>query len=178
MRLGSLDWKPETERERVTESGTTVVDARGIAGLQLAELDRENHYCLSLKIFGLEKQFHPFTNESRIDAEAGSVEIGCMWTSVFAGAEFVMLQLMAATSPMSRIVSGSNSVARLWYNFAESAHALRGYVDLETDTAKQLYPVSCDLLLPSDYAFHFCDDEDAQFSIDDFARLVDNKNGG
>lgn len=168
QRLQSIDWYPEHETEQKTEFGTLAVNAHGIAGLIPEDDERPNDFCLSLKI-KLEEDFHKHINPCCIDQSSGSVRFGCIWTSVSAGADFVLLQLMAATSQMSRIIAASQQVIEMWTSFARSANSACAYIDFESEHAKQLYPKVDSISVPDVESLGFCDDID-HYSIDDFAR--------
>jgi hypothetical protein len=87
QRISLMQWSPEVETERITISGTSEIDARGISGLNLHDYESPNSYGFSLQI-----QLEP---EMELLSDGA---LGYMYTSVFAGAQYLLLELTAATS--------------------------------------------------------------------------------
>jgi hypothetical protein len=137
QRIASMEWFPELERDRKTVIGTPELDAQGIAGLNLRDHESPNHYCFSLQI-QLEPEMESFSDGA----------LGCMYTSVFAGSQYLLLELTAATSDLSWIIQKSSAVHAAWTSLAIKTNAIFGYVDIEEDIALQLYPTYGNLILP------------------------------
>jgi hypothetical protein len=137
QRIDLMQWSPELETERITIIGTSEIDARGISGLNLCDYEHPNYYCFALQI--------PLEPEMEFLSDGA---LGCMYTSVFAGAQYLLLELTAATSDLSWIIQKSSAVHAAWTLLAIKTNAIFGYVDIEEDVAIQLYPKYGDLILP------------------------------
>jgi hypothetical protein len=87
-----------------------------------------------------------------------------MWTSIFAGKEYVLLEMTAATSGMSRVLQQSKAIHAMWTNLAKETNALFAYIDIEEQIAIQLFPTYGDLTLPDYETLAF--DGDFRFSVD------------
>lgn len=166
LRLQHLTWKPATEISRETFIGTTEIDASGIANLLLEEWEQENYYCFSLKI-KLESEFRD------IDDVEESIPFGCMWTSIFAGAEYLLIQMTAATTNMSLTVQKSNAIHNVWQNFAQKINAIVAYLDIEEDCyGIQLFPNVGEIQLPDWETLAYKENRHCHYSIDLMAKFV------
>jgi hypothetical protein len=106
-----MQWLPELETGRITIIGTSEIDARGIAGLNLRDYESPNCYCFSLQIqLELEPEMELLSDGC----------FGCVWTSVFAGAQYLLLELTAASSDLSWIIQKSSAVHAAWTSLATS----------------------------------------------------------
>ncbi len=173
-RMKNVVWSPRTESLRSTLIGTIETDARDIAGLIMGQYEQDNHYCLNLLIkLESEMKAHLGENQSTyIDQPEG---FGCMWTSICAGKKYVLLEMTAATSRMSRILEGSTAIHRLWHEFANQSDAILAYLDKEGEYAIQLYPeITDDFFLPDYDTLSFTDFNG--FSVDLFAKCILNAN--
>lgn len=177
-RLGELDWAPTSEVRRRLHIGVEGVDARGVAGLALEESERDNDFCLSLAV-ALEPELEAELN-ARITTDAykfrreeGLLLFGCMWLSVRAGEEYVLLQLTGATSDMSRVLVQSQAIAELWRAYARSSKALLAYIDRESDEPKVLLPEHWQLELPDEETLSFENNRgEYGFSVDHFVSYI------
>jgi len=172
-RIAHLEWSPTVEESRETMIGTTEVDAFGIADLELVYSDTENNICFSLQI-QLEREMESYLGDHRFECFDQPGPFGCMWTSIYAGAKYVLISMTAATSGMSRVLQDSKAIHDLWISFAQKAGAIVAYVDIEDDVAIQLYPFPYDLYLPNYYTLSFKEDDRA--SVDLFAEFIRNDN--
>lgn len=145
-RIEHLEWAPEEEVERQTLIGTTDLDAQGIAGLATDPYEPEYQYCLSLHV-QLESEMGQFVGYDA-DYLSQPASFGCMWTSVCAGREFLLLRLGAATSGMSRVLQSSQVIQKMWREFAERVFARVAYIEIGDDLAIQLVPSPGELYLP------------------------------
>lgn len=167
-RFKNLVWTPASETQRTTYIGTTETDARGIAGFELDEHDRDNNYCLSFLVqFEPEMRKHLTDWRECFDAPG---PFGCMWTSVLAGARYVLIESTAATSGMSRALRDSSVMHGMWRQFAEDIQAVTAYVDIEDESGMQLYPGTEDLIMPDVNTLAF--EDDYHFSIDLMAEYL------
>lgn len=177
-RLANLDWAPMSEVRRRLHIGVDGVDARGVAGLALEESERDNDFCLSLAV-ALEPELEEELNaritvdQYKSRREEGLLLFGCMWLSVRAGEEYVLLQLTCATSDMSRVLIQSAAIAEMWRAYARSSKALLAYIDLESDEPKALLPERWQLELPDCETLAFGDSQgDHDFSVDHFVSYI------
>lgn len=174
-RLGALDWAPTSEVRRRLYIGVDGVDARGVAGLAWEDSERDNHFCFSLAI-ALEPELEAELNAGiTVDAyksrrEEGLLFFGCMWLSVRAGEEYVLLQLTGATSDMSRVLEQSESIAEMWRDYARASKALLAYIDRESDEPKALLPERWRLELPDEETLSF--ENSTDFSVDHFVSYI------
>lgn len=173
QRIQTLRWAPHKEKIRQTLIGTKDVDGHGIDGLELREHESINHYCFSLLIpleAELEKQFpdHGFPRFEK------AYKFGCMWASVYSGQEYVLLQMTAATTAMSRILGDSRVIQEKWAEFARKSEAVVAYLDLEVQVTKQLFPGFGDLYLPECSTLYFVGK--GHFSVDRFVEYIRNVN--
>lgn len=162
-RIATKKWFPESENRRTTLIGTHDVDARGIAGMQLADGESSNSYCLSLQV-QIERDFEPLLADHRFKCFERPGSFGCMWTSIFAGNDYVLLEMTAATSEMSRVLQKSEAIHAIWIELAKNSNALFSYIDIEEQIAIQLFPTYGDLTLPDFQTLAF--DGDYRFSVD------------
>lgn len=96
-------------------------------------------HCLALMI-QLEPEFAvQFDDEPPPCLEAAG-EFGCLWATVRAGVEYLLVELAAATTGMSVVLQQSARVHALWRDVALASGALLAYVDLEDGAALGLYP--------------------------------------
>jgi hypothetical protein len=165
-RLRQLTWSPESEVRRRTLIGTDDIDARGIAGLPLAKHEFSNSHCFSLLV-QLELGLASLVGDHGLKCFGQAGSFGCLWTSIFAGEEFLLLQVTAATSGMSRVLERSEVIQDTWAELARKVRATFAYVDVEDRTAMKLYPRFGDLYLPDTETLAFVGDE--RFSIDRLA---------
>jgi hypothetical protein len=107
------------------------VQARGILGLDLNESESENSYCFSLHV-KLEHELAPQLGEHVFKCFERPNVFGCMWTPVFANPEHVLIQMMAATSGISRILQASTAIHKLWRGFAKDARAVSNHIEAIT----------------------------------------------
>ncbi len=168
-RLPNGGWKPETEVRRTTRIGTTEVDARGIAGVLPEEREVCNHYCLSFEVH-LEREVEAYVPDHRFRCFERPDSFGCMWTSVFAGDEFVLLEMTAATSRMSRVIQHSETIHKMWIDIARRSHSIFAYIDIEERDAIQLFPAVGHLWLPDIETLAF--ENDWRFSVDRFVMFL------
>jgi hypothetical protein len=173
-RIASLRWSPEVDTTRRTLIGTTETDSRGIAGLRLAEGESPNAYCFALNI-QLEREFEANLEDHRFSCFGQPGSFGCMWTSIYAGLEFLLLEMQAATSGMSQVLMCSEAIHAMWVDLAKEAKALFAYVNIEQNPALQLFPNHGDLWLPDCNTLGF---EDGGFSVDRMAEYLLATNGG
>ena len=162
-RLKHLTWKPTTEIYRQTLIGTTEIDARGIANLPLEEWEQENYYCFGFQI-ELEPEFRDVDE---------SISFGCMWTSIFAGAEYLLIQMTAATTNMSITVQKSSAIHNAWQNYAKKIDAIVAYIDIEEDCCEmQLFPNVGEIQLPDWSTLAYKEDCHCHYSIDLMAKFI------
>ena len=173
VRLHKLSWSPESELRRNTAIGTSEIDARGISGFERMGSDAPNSYCLSLHV-QLEPAMKELLGDNGFNCFDQPGAFGCMWTSVYAGDEYILLEMTAATSRMSRVLQKSNVVQSAWKKLAEATDAIFAYVDLEDETALQLFPIYGDLFLPDCDTLSFV--RDYRYSIDRMANYIVNSN--
>lgn len=162
-RIGSKKWLPELESSHTTQMGTLEIQALGIADIELEKGESPNSYCLSLQI-QLEPELKPFLTNHGFNCFEQSGSFGCMWTSVFAGSKYVLLQMTAATSDMSRILQQSKAIHQAWIKLAKKTNALFAYIDIEDQIAMQLFPNQGDLTLPDYGSPEY--NSDCFFSVD------------
>ena len=163
-----------TEALRNTIIGTNETDARGIAGLELDEYERDNSYCFSLLI-QLEPEMESHLGDHKFSCFDRRDRFGCMWTSFCAGSEYLFVEMTAATTGMSLVLQYSDAIHNCWRNFARQTDAIVAYVDLEGDCAIQLFPNSGDVILPDDDTLAYKNDYHA--SVDLKAKYIRNANG-
>ena len=175
-RLEGLKWEPLLETKRKTLGGTTETDAIGIYGLERIELDRENSYCFALQV-QLEAEMASHLDATDFDCFDSPGSFGCMWTSFYAGERYLLVEMTAATSRMSRVVRESAEIHELWRGFARSSNSIVAYVDVEEACGISLYPrTDGDIFLPDVDTLTYIDDY--RFSVDPFVELVLAANGG
>ena len=174
-RIGTLDWSPDSELMRPTLIGTSEMDARGIAGFKLSDKDSPNAYCLSLDI-QLEADLQALLGDHRFKCFDEPGSFGCMWTSVFAGEHFILLEMTAATSGMSAVLRQSQAIHATWISLAKNANAVLGYIDVQEQIALQLFPTYGDLTLPDCNTLAY--DGDVQFSVDRMVAFLLATTGG
>ena len=162
-RIGSRKWSLESEVKRTTLIGTSDIDARGIAGIQLAESETSNSYCLSLQI-QLERELESLIPDHKFMCFERPGAFGCMWTSIYAGNQYVLLEMTAATSGMSRVLQQSQAIHTAWIELAKKANAMFAYIDTEEQIAIQLFPTYGELRLPDYETLAY--DGDYRFSVD------------
>lgn len=162
-------WLPATECPRVTAIGTEDVDARGIAGFRMDREDRFNDYCLSIHI-QLESELQQLVPNHGFDCFDKPGSFGCLWTSAFAGSEYLLFQMTAATSGMSRVLAQSEAIHTAWSWLAQSTRADFAYVDLEERSAIPIHPATSPLLLPNKETLAF--QNDTHYSVDRFGRYL------
>ena len=75
---------------------------------------------------------------------------------------------------MSRVLQKSDAVQSAWKKFAETTGAIFAYVDLEDETALQLFPIYGDLFLPDCDTLSFVGDY--RYSIDLMANYIVDSN--
>ena len=165
-RITSRIWSPESEELRATLIGMLELDSRGIAGIEPAEYESPNSYCLSLQI-QIEQELESLVSNHNLQCFEQPGSFGCMWTSVFAGSKYLLLEMTAATSGMSLILQQSEAIHSRWRDLARKVNAIFAYVDLELRVALQLFPCDGNLELPDPATLAF--DGDVRFSVD---RLV------
>ena len=131
-RVADLDWAPGTEQWREMSIGVQTMDARGVAGLTVESVERENDFCFSLAL-DLEPETEAMFAQYEFPClpESGLFSLGCFWLSVRAGQKYVLLELTAASSALSRLLR-SASVAAVWRAYAERSGALLAYIDTES----------------------------------------------
>lgn len=163
IRLKHLTWKPATEISRQTFIGTTEIDASGIANLLVEEWEQENYYCFSLQI-KLEPEFRDVDE---------SISFGCMWTSIFAGAKYLLIQMTAASTNMSLTVQKSNAIHNVWQNFAKKIDAIVAYIDIEEDCCGiQLFPNVGEIQLPDWETLAYQENCHCHYSIDLMTKFI------
>lgn len=167
-RIGSKKWSPESEERRTTVIETSDIDARGIAGFR-TDGESPNLYCLSLQI-QLERELESFVRDHHLRCFDRPGAFGCMWTSVFAGDQYALLQMTAATSGMSRVLQRSEEIHFAWFELERKANALFAYVDIEEKIAIQLFPFRGELRLPDYEPLAF--EGDDHFSVDRMATFL------
>ena len=158
-----MTWSPDTESNRFTMVGTSETDARGIAGLTLEDVERDNSYGFSINV-QIEPELESHVEGSDFKCFGKPESFGVMWTSVYAGKTYLLIEMTAATSGMSRILENSKSIQKKWTQFAKSINAIFAYVDLEDQNAIPLIPKLNEIILPDLETLSF--DEDIQFSVD------------
>ncbi len=172
-RIEELTWSPREEKLRQTLIGTMEVDGRGISELQPEEDENGNYFCFSLLIqLETEMEKHLIDHNFQCFGKAG--QFGCMWTSLFCGQEYVLLQMTAATTPMSITLRESQAIQEKWTGFAKTAEAIVAYLDIEDRVAKQLFPGVGDLYLGDCETLQFTGD--IHFSVDRFVEYIRNVN--
>jgi hypothetical protein len=164
-RIKNLEWMPAMQ---VNET-----QARGILGLDLNESESENSSCFGLHV-KLERELEPQLGEHRFKCFERPDTFGCMWTSIFASPEHVLIQMTAATSGMSRILQESTAIHKLWRGFAKDANAVVAYVDLESETGIMLHPRSGTCVIPSDEPLSWFEGQD--FDLDEMVRVMRQTN--
>lgn len=162
-RIASIEWSPETESVRRTLIGTTETDARGIASFSVSDTETSNSYCFSLDV-KLERELESLVPDHRFQCFDQKSPFGCLWTSIFAGKDYVLLEMTAATSGMSRVIQQSQVIQSKWTGLAKSTDALFAYIDVEESVAIQLFPTHGDLVLPDYDTLAY--DGDCRFSVD------------
>jgi hypothetical protein len=164
-RIKNLVWSPAT---KISDT-----DSRGIADLPLVENEHENDYGFLLQI-KLEQDMkvhlidHRFTCFDRADS------FGSMWTSAFAGSEYLFVKMTAATSGMSRVLQDSDAIHKTWRQFAKASKAVVAYVDLESESGIMVFPKSGDCVIPVNETFA-CFESD-EFDLDEMVRLMRQAN--
>ncbi|MFY8149058.1 MAG: hypothetical protein ACOVNL_07550 [Prochlorococcaceae cyanobacterium] len=171
-RFSESRWAPESESTWTTSGGSLQIDARGIAGIKLEDGECSNSYCLSLFI-QLERELEHLFPDHRFTCFDHADSFGCMWTSVFAGSEYIKLEMTAATSGMSQAIRQSKAIHAAWITIARRSNALFAYINIEEQTALQLFPRQGNLMLPEHG--ELASDGSHRFSVDHMVRyLLDN----
>jgi hypothetical protein len=173
-RLGSCRWLPETEICRTTADGRSERYASGISGLARCDYDAANSYCFSFHV-QMERELEESFDEQDFDCFAQPGSFGCMWTSLYAGEQFLLLQCTAASSRMSDAIEHSKTIRDLWVRLARDSHAVFAYIDLEHEMALQLFPGQGYLNIPSDSMSS--PDDHRQFSVDRMTEFLLSING-
>lgn len=164
-RIQNLVWSP------AFQSSDTV--SQGIAGLSAIEHEQANDYALSLKV-KLERDMEAYLSEDHFKSFDRTDSFGYMWTSVFAGAEYLLVKMTAASSDMSRVLENSSAIQKLWAQFAKASNAIAAYVDLESETGVMVFPKSGNCLIPVNDTFACF--EAPEFDLDEMVRFIRQEN--
>jgi hypothetical protein len=164
-RIKNLIWSPAT---KISDT-----DSRGIAGLSLIEHEQENYYAFSLQI-KFERNMAAHLSETQFKSFGRTDSFGIMWTSVFAGTEYMLVQMTAATSGMSRVLQDSDAIHKIWWQFAKASKAVVAYVDLESESGIMVFPKSGDCVIPVNETFACF--EGSEFNLDEMVRLMRETN--
>jgi hypothetical protein len=160
-RIKNLVWSPAFQSSDVV--------SRGIADLSPIEHEQANDYAFSLQVkLERDMEAHQFDLFGRSDS------LGIMWTSVFAGAEYVLVKMTAASSDMSRVLENSSAIHKLWAQFAKASKAIVAYVDLESESGVMVFPKSGNCVIPVNDTFACFESE--EFNLDEMVRLMRQAN--
>ncbi len=164
-RIQNLAWSP------ALQTSNTV--SQGIAGLLGIEHEQTNFYAFSLQV-KLEREMKAYLVDYPFNCFDQANVFGSMYTSVFAGAEFLLVRMTAASSDMSRVLENSSAIHKLWAQFAKASKATLAYVDLESEVGILLFPKSGDCIIPINDTFACF--EAPEFDLDEMTRFMRQAN--
>lgn len=130
-----------SSRALLAQRGLLALDGRGAPAAGGAP-------CLALMV-QLEPGFASQFDDEPPQCFDAPGEFGCLWATVHAGANYVLLDLAAATTGMSVVLQLSERVHALWRDFARASGALLAYVDLGDGAALGVHPSALHFTLPA-----------------------------
>lgn len=170
----AIPWRPRSESRRVLTLGDVVLDARGVAALSLSK-DHEvgSDACFSFAYLADDAivQYLSDPNNSNERALRGAqAQIGCVWTSLWAGENLAVVHATAATSSMSRLFRDSSSIRSSWADIFRESRAEALFLDTEHETWDLLAPRAQRVQKPD--AEEFCFADDYHVSVDHYYRAA------
>jgi hypothetical protein len=129
--MDSLPWVPETIRDVIWGSGSTIMECQGIGGLHLGEYERENHYCFSF-LFPPDADLEEYERREHIPLREGDkIHIGCIYTRLYVSDEYALLKATAAATDMSLLFSSSPSIRKVMIELAAGCSSIALFIDSE-----------------------------------------------
>jgi hypothetical protein len=160
-RIQNLVWSPALQSSDMV--------SQGIAGLLGIEHEQENYYAFSLQV-KLEREMKAYLVDYTFNCFDQANVFGSMYTSVFAGTEYLLVQMTAASSDMSRVLENSSAIHKLWAQFAKASKAILAYVDLEAEAGILVFPRSETCVIPANETFACF--EGPEFDVDEMTRFM------
>lgn len=119
--------------------------------------------CLSF-LFAEDEELAEYASESQVPPVDGRFPVGCVWTSIDFGGEYVLVQATAATSGMSRLFERSASVRETFTEAGQSGGALLVSFDDESGNPVGVWPFRGRFALSA--GFDFFEDDEGKLNVD------------